>query len=227
MTTYNRLIDPSQKTKDAVFVRDIGKTGAYYRCGELHILAFRGTATKTDALMDLNFSQVAYSGKYKDNTRQPLVHSGFHSYWQSHRKDIQEIIGKLPQKSEVIFTGHSMGAAVASIGLLDAIYTNPHLTFRGYIIGSPQIGDDAFYAAIQESGIVFFSVENSRDVVTQLPPPVAPTWSTSYIYDHASMHNIISLNFETGSLMGNHHLDSYAIAIDNNPCPTNWKWIRS
>ena len=55
-------------------------------------------------------------------------------------------------------------------------------------------------------------------MVVTLPPPAFGFLGQTWIYD--DYRRILQLNIETGNVVNNHHLDTYAAALDTQ-LPTN------
>lgn len=121
---------------------------------QMVVVAFRGT--DKDDLNDWGFDLNAIPKQWKNRGH---VHSGF-------ADGLDEVLDQLepeltPVKTRKLFTGHSLGAALAT--LLASMQAPVSL----YTFGSPQVGDADFVANLQR-------VENHRfvdckDLVTRLP----------------------------------------------------------
>jgi triacylglycerol lipase len=129
------------------------------------IVAFRGTqpTERVDILHDVAFHQVAWD---RPGER---VHDGFHDALDVVWSDILAEIQRHPDRP-VWFTGHSLGAAVATLAadrFLEETSDVPWL----YIVASPRVGDAAFVRGFNArfQGRAFRYV-NHDDVVTHLPP---------------------------------------------------------
>jgi len=132
------------------------------------------------------FAILAFRGTDKDDPRNarsdedtlPLsrdgytLHSGFCSaldqVWQ---EEVEPLLAGFVQThpgAPIYFTGHSLGAALATIAVARFAGSNCAL----YTIGSPRVGDDRFVRAVLlKTGRVFRFV-NCHDVVTQVPPEI-------------------------------------------------------
>jgi triacylglycerol lipase len=76
-----------------------------------------------------------------------------------------------PPESEVYLSGHSLGAALATVaalhvGKLKKFKQPPSL----YAFASPRVGNPKFARAFDEHNISCYRIANSEDVVTHLPP---------------------------------------------------------
>jgi hypothetical protein len=137
--------------------------------GRLHV-AFRGTETNTsaDILTDLDIFKVAYPGG-------GMVHRGFYRAYCGDQDDtgarqlLRRWISNNPG-CEVLLTGHSLGAALATLACADLITEGLKAAHQVNLVsfGSPRVGDSAFCALL--SGAVVSRYVNCCDIVTQLPP---------------------------------------------------------
>jgi triacylglycerol lipase len=129
------------------------------------IVAFRGTqpTQRVDLLHDVDFLKVAWDRPGEE------VHEGFGKALDVVWPDIFAEIQRHPDRS-VWFTGHSLGASVATLAADRFLRVTGALPWL-YIIGSPRVGDAAFVGGFNArfSGRAFRYV-NHHDVVTHLPP---------------------------------------------------------
>ncbi|KDO24912.1 hypothetical protein SPRG_09556 [Saprolegnia parasitica CBS 223.65] len=136
-----------------------------------YVLAFRGTGSIKNAATDLKSRQMrlpgtVYSGK---GTRHFVhVHSGFYHAYVTLERHLHAAIGKIPDKSVVICTGHSLGGALATIAAMDLALKRPSLRLAVYNYGSPRVGNHAFQELFNAT-MPAFRVVNDGDIVTQYP----------------------------------------------------------
>ena len=124
------------------------------------ILSFRGTSSKSDVKSDLT------SGKnYEIDNGQSAgkVHVGFK---QETDKLWPEIYKSLHDVQSLYVTGHSLGAAMATIAArrLKSKVT-ALITF-----GSPRVGNKEFVNGMNDLNILHYRVQNNCDDVTKVPP---------------------------------------------------------
>jgi len=133
------------------------------------VLAFRGTEpTKIrDWLTDLKFIQ----GKGPAGIN---VHRGFYQGLRSVWSDVLAKLGEFRYNNQaVILTGHSLGAALATLAAAQ-LKTDKNITINGlYTFGSPRVGGRDFEKYFDQhfQGRVFRFV-NNNDVVTRFPPTI-------------------------------------------------------
>ncbi len=121
------------------------------------VLVFRGTEQNIkDFITDLTFG-VLRNGNGKIET-----HAGFTQALDSVWGDIERALKQL--RIPVFFTGHSLGAALATLAA--ARYTPTAL----YTFGSPRVGDQEFTATLQQMANSIHRVVYGDDIVTTVPP---------------------------------------------------------
>jgi triacylglycerol lipase len=127
------------------------------------IAAFRGTQSDDvrDLVSDLLFAPVTF-----DVGR---AHKGFAKALDEVRALLDAVLARLPAGMPVWFTGHSLGAAIATLAAWR------YRTQGGgvYTIGSPLVGTRAFTTAFDNVfGARSVRFVNGSDLVTHLPFPV-------------------------------------------------------
>jgi len=119
------------------------------------VLVFRGTDKLDDWLVNAGTILVEWTGT-------GLVHLGFRDALESVWPQIEQQLAA--SDSPVFYTGHSLGAAMATL----AAAKRPPRAL--YTFGSPLTGNKEFTASL--SGVPVHRVVNNRDVVTTVPPPL-------------------------------------------------------
>ncbi|MGK0298117.1 MAG: triacylglycerol lipase [Gammaproteobacteria bacterium] len=121
------------------------------------VLAFCGS----NELQDWKINFRAYQASFYDWGN---VHSGFNYAFLS----IKDELLKLPeiQKYPLYITGHSLGAALATLCVLYLSDNGVNMA-ACYNYGSPRVGDDKFTASLSDKMI--YRVINHCDIVTTLP----------------------------------------------------------
>lgn len=103
------------------------------------MVAFEGTRNMTGVWQDVQMFKPIRADFVVPGASGEL-HSGFAGVYQAVREDIQKVISQFPT-SKVVFTGHSLGGAVASIASADQW---PGHQVETITVGAPQIGDAKF-----------------------------------------------------------------------------------
>ncbi len=121
------------------------------------ILTFRGTLSAFEWYHDVLIRQVPsrwLPGK---------VHEGFKTVFKAMNPELPDWFS--PNKP-LIITGHSLGAAMATL----AGYALKEYTPTVYLFGSPRVGSTTFQYRYNAEVPTTFRVENAFDIVTELPP---------------------------------------------------------
>ncbi|MDD5057196.1 MAG: lipase family protein [Sideroxydans sp.] len=121
------------------------------------VLAFRGTEQEPrDFVTDLTL------GRLRQREGKIDVHEGFKAALDSVWREIESALKEL--RCPVFFTGHSLGAALATLA---AARRTPTAL---YTYGSPRVGDADFTASLKDIADIIHRVVDSEDGVTSLPP---------------------------------------------------------
>lgn len=123
------------------------------------VLVFRGTEQEPkDYIADLTI------GKLRQREGKIDVHEGFRNALDSVWDKIEKVLKQL--NCPVYFTGHSLGAALATLA---AARRTPTAL---YTFGSPRVGDADFVASLQGIAHTIHRVVDDKDGITHLPPEV-------------------------------------------------------
>jgi hypothetical protein len=133
------------------------------------VVSFRGTVQSiTDWIHNLGALRINPLAQYPDVG----VHHGFWWSWQYLKAPVLEAIQTLHQShagAEVVLTGHSLGAAIASDAALD-LRLNHGLKTSSVNFGSPRAGDADFSALMKQVVPNFWRVTHAKDVVPHAVP---------------------------------------------------------
>jgi hypothetical protein len=153
------------------------------------IVSFKGTAAWEDWL---DSTQMII--------KQPVLNAEVQATWNLQvvaiLDPLHEMLAILAQKhpnSNILYTGHSGGAALALLSAVYGVYQrqlNPDYV-QVLVSGLPRIGNDAFRKLVARAGFQFYyRLSNSHDVVTLLPPEfLGYKHSTREIYINAQKSN--------------------------------------
>ena len=130
--------------------------------GDFAVLAFRGTEVKKkkDVLTDLRATQiVAIEGG---------VHRGFQGAYDSVKEEIEKALATLDKKLPIYITGHSLGAALATVATqnLDVASKFRDRIAACYTFGSPRVGNTKYDRAFKAP---IYRMVNTTDIVTVIP----------------------------------------------------------
>jgi triacylglycerol lipase len=166
--------DPANSTKGFIAWR----SGA----SPFAVVAFRGTDKDDPRTLDTDKDLVPQS---RDGY---IVHRGFgralDQVWDSEVTPVLAAFLGVHPGAPVYFTGHSLGAALATISVT---------RFQGaacalYTVGSPRAGDDQFVRAVLQKTRKVFRFVNCQDIVTQIPPEVV----LQHYYRHVGAERYIN-----------------------------------
>ena len=137
------------------------------------VVSFRGT-NGADFLNWMT-NIVYYRVQYEDLVGSQ-VHSGFYTAYYSVSSQVKSAVKSLlaahGPKTPILFTGHSLGGALATFAILDIKRSlNPQGPLKFYSFGSPRIGNDVFTDYFMKLlPEVYYRVTHYTDVVVQIPP---------------------------------------------------------
>lgn len=114
---------------------------------------------------------------FRCDNRKTLFHAGFASGWVNIRNYVEKMIPK--DASQVILNGHSMGAAIAAIGMWDLVDSGvvDWSKISGYLFGLPRFCTPS--RAVAWSHIFedkFKAYRNGNDIVSIVPLRYMPPW---------------------------------------------------
>eukprot|EP00996_Jenningsia_fusiforme_P001673 NODE_2542_length_1173_cov_31.141459_g2323_i0.p1 GENE.NODE_2542_length_1173_cov_31.141459_g2323_i0~~NODE_2542_length_1173_cov_31.141459_g2323_i0.p1 ORF type:complete len:303 (-),score=48.22 NODE_2542_length_1173_cov_31.141459_g2323_i0:263-1120(-) len=135
------------------------------------VVAFRGTTDLKNWIENLRTTKarVPFQGAPKDVE----AHDGFLSGYLSMKQVLfQELQALCPQHNCTMrVTGHSMGAAVATLALTDIVSDLKWRTKPSLItFGSPRVGNAAFFAWWKGMGLSSVRMTHNDDPVPHVPP---------------------------------------------------------
>jgi hypothetical protein len=135
--------------------------GARRSADGMALLAFRGT--QPDDAGDIGIDLRANTVEWLESAGR--VHAGFAAATRALKPKIQDWIqGTIPDLSNLIVTGHSLGAAMATLAA--SVWRPAWLV----TLGSPRVGNEAFLGKVGAGKVV--RIVDCCDVVTEVPPPI-------------------------------------------------------
>ncbi|KAJ3368755.1 hypothetical protein GGF31_006179 [Allomyces arbusculus] len=173
--------DSASRDTTVVRVLERGDTRAYVAVrdgGQQIIVVFRGSVTVDNWLKDFDFVLIAYPYGRPPAAgfaaRDVRVHRGFVQVYEAVRSDLLDTIAVTAQRypqATVIFTGHSLGAAVTTLAAADAA-TAVVLPSRVHLLNfaSPRVGNAEFSSMVSAMGLVAVDrVTEGNDLVPHVP----------------------------------------------------------
>ncbi len=133
------------------------------------VVAFRGTTTFKDLLLDLQMILTKYPWQEMENEK-IKVHKGFLTGYESVREQIHSVIADFRKKKDITLfvTGHSLGAALATIAACDLAHID-NFPVVMYNFASPKVGNQEFVDFFVKSVRTFYRVEMKGDPVPLFP----------------------------------------------------------
>jgi hypothetical protein len=171
-------------------------------------IAIRGTVTNQEWKYDFTFQQVPFLNTTAN------VHKGFYSVFQQISPNIHTFLtSNIQNVKQIVVTGHSLGAAVCSMVSYYcwSVVSDLSIPVFCYAFAKPRVGD-ANYQSLMNSTFPnqFFRVQNSDDLVPQLPLAATPNLqnnATPWIYDHEGTEIQFTQNWNSLGL--NHLMNIY------------------
>ncbi|PIA30913.1 hypothetical protein AQUCO_05300028v1 [Aquilegia coerulea] len=147
------------------------------------VIAFRGTATCLEWLENLRATLTHFPPNATcPNDCEPMVEKGFFSLYTSCtsklcslQDQVKEEIIKILQSYghepiSLTITGHSLGAALATLAAYDITTSfdhSPSVTVISF--GGPRVGNQSFRCQVEKCGSKILRVVNSSDLITKVP----------------------------------------------------------
>ena len=128
---------------------------------DFHIVAVRGTTFKKNNKISLDEVKIDLNA-WHYQAPQGKYHRGF---GKEAERAIPLLQNEIDNVSKIYFTGHSLGAAVASI--LTQLWPNKSEVAKPYIFSSPRFGTN-----LAVNWLPRYSYANPKDIVPHLPPKV-------------------------------------------------------
>lgn len=174
---------------------------------EHNILVFRGTQTQAEWLKNLNAAQqmyVAPSGKDFGE-----VHKGFFQLTRNLRPSIAEVAKELDPTIPCYITGHSLGAAIATLAAMELIQAVPQIQdqIQLYTFAGPRVCSPTFAKIHSQLIPNAYRIVNLGDTVPLVPPV---TIGNSYVHIGQEW----SFLAQFGDVLLNHVVDTYQTALE-------------
>lgn len=172
------------------------------------IIVFRGTQTTTEWLHNLKSRQRRFVAR-RTGESYGWIHGGFLAMTEMIRPSPTEVAAKLDPSKPCYITGHSLGAALATIWALKIALDNPALSnqIRLYTFGGPRVGDPTFAERFSALLPDTYRVVNLADCV-----PLLPTSTMGRNFLHVGQEVSFAGKFD--DLLLNHVVDAYRTALE-------------
>jgi predicted lipase len=159
--------------------------GFSYVQNRILYITFRGTQEKHDIIVDINIL-LDYMFPIRD--RKILIHKGFLTQFQSLQIAIEEEIKKHKDSIDALyFSGHSLGAALATIAsaYYGYEYRDTPIRIVCHTFGCPRVGNKHFINMFQTYVGQHTRIRNESDPVTIIPI----SWRFTHISNSITVNN--------------------------------------
>ena len=181
-------------------------------------ISFRGSLTSNEWKEDFIMKQESLFQTVHLDFLTANVHKGFMDIYTNFRNDLLSTIQQINtnKKKLIIISGHSIGAAVATLVAVDLAqsgYTNIVV----YTFACPRIGDNTFKTIVDDTlKLQVYRVVNISDLIPNSPLSVQPNLNDTtnpYIYLHCGF--LIPFQINRMSIKGNHGIPTYMAGLEN------------
>jgi len=138
------------------------------------VVSFRGTKNVANAIKDITFLPQSLS---YERCRGCTVHQGFYDVWEAVEAKVLRVLAELgcapgTSRSSLLITGHSMGAALATLAMF-TMEARGYSVAQAYNFAGPRMGNAAFSKTFDNwfsAHPPLFRVTHANDVVSQMAP---------------------------------------------------------
>jgi triacylglycerol lipase len=177
---------------------------------QANLLIFRGTQRQVEYFEDI----LAIQGDYVspvDQTPLGKVHLGFAGlYDEKLAEPVRDAVKSLDPAVPLLISGHSLGAAMATLAAIDLALHRPELgpSLQVYSYGGPRLGDRTFVEAYSQRVPNYYRVVNLADMIPMLP-------LSRFVLDADFVHGGEQWSFlsHQGDIVPNHIVETYRNAI--------------
>ncbi|BAZ37012.1 hypothetical protein NIES4101_29330 [Calothrix sp. NIES-4101] len=175
-----------------------------------NILMFRGTQRQTEWLENALALQDTYQNPM---TKSPMgkVHYGIYDFYQSFlAKPVAEAVKSLDTDKPLFISGHSLGAALATLAAMDTVLLYPKLRqkLQLYTYAGPRVGDREFITVHSKLIPNHYRVVNLADTIPLLP--MSQQLKAEFVHG-GEQWSFLSYQ---GDIMPNHIVATYRNAIE-------------
>jgi len=171
-------------------------------------LVFRGTMTVREFVRDFSINMSTYP--YAECGK---VHDGFVQIYDKFRPSILDCLKNIGPGKKLYITGHSLGAALATLAVPDICSATSFTSPVVYTFASPRVGDKRFAAEYNHlcSGHSY-RVANTCDLVVSLPFPVPFLSFIGGFFTHVD--EPVEFTTQKEDAEKNHEIGTYLTSIE-------------
>ncbi|ORX74048.1 alpha/beta-hydrolase [Linderina pennispora] len=151
----------------------VASTGymAYNHKNEEIIVAYRGTKTPQGWITNVKYFKDDWPSGVEDSE----VHQGFLKAYKASQSFVSKSLSALTESLptyKIIFVGHSLGGALASLNAADVAQNAPSRIkqMQLFTYGQPRVGNKEFATWMSNRGFPIYRVTYKQDIVPHLPP---------------------------------------------------------
>jgi triacylglycerol lipase len=223
ISAANRRIGGSAQLPEGVTVVDwtnrhtlilkVEPPGGAAGAAPLYVVACAGTLTYQDVKLDLHDDHVEFYGA--------RAHAGFVGAWRRTYPAVRKVAAANPG-AQFLVTGHSLGAAVATLVAAALGADFPEAGVALYAAATPRVGPRGFIRLLERTVPNRWHLANRADIIPTLPPAAAPValgkesrrWQ---VVEYADFDRVVFFEAQGGSLAYNHNTLSYLCAVGRGP----------
>lgn len=176
------------------------------------VIVLRGTMTAREWLS--NFSYQLTTFLPDEDPAYGRVHLGFRNTYKGLRGRYRELADGFDPTLPLYLVGHSLGAAVSTLGALDLVDQQPArgAMIRAYLYASPRVGDEAFTNSYDKLIGTSYRIVNVCDTVPYIPFEEIDAVSELLTgYPYTDTKGELAYVHQAGNLITN-HVESYHLA---------------
>ena len=155
-----------------------------------------------------------------------MVEQGFSGLYQECTVSVIQAVKRAPDAPGVFATGHSLGAALATLAAADLAIHG--IAAALYNFASPRVGNTKFAQAFNANALVTarWRIVNTEDIVTTVPlatpvplgadmlGAIGTVFAPVHQFDYMHVGTPVDFTVNNGSISGNHNLATYIAALE-------------
>lgn len=140
----------------------------YEPISKIIVVSWRGSANAQNWIEDFTIGMAPFEA-----CKKCYIHDGFNLDYLLNERKINEHVNLLIKAypvEKIIFTGHSLGAAMASINAIYLAVSGVKVPVEVYNIGSPRFANENLAQYVKQKIPNHFRIVHNRDLIPHLPP---------------------------------------------------------
>ena len=170
------------------------------------VVAFRGTSSRKDVLIDTNILRTV-PAFCKEKGIDARVHKGFYLQYESIRTKLMKHI-EVSNPRNILVASHSLGAALGTLFSLDVALNKPSIDVDCISFGCPRIGCGKFTKLYKKLVLKNTRCVHNNDIVTKIPLPIR----FKHVHGKFSLKTVNKKWYPTP--IADHAMDRYIDAIN-------------